>query len=252
MKILGASDDVYVVAVLAGVWTSPPTHQQAAKCEILEEHRFVHPRRPAVFGVNREWWQPDVLISLTPLGASRLSREERILAENVTSFGIGSRFSTLNAANYAAEGEWRWLHDRAALTDEVERKNAKAAEQRAIAQRRYRERLSKLTWEQLLSETPLPRWTSASPFPPADFTDAARAKIRQACQDLMALGPKPRKAWVRKILKETVTWFNEADKAADGVIETEEREEICAALEELAFVAGQKSLVEEIDEWREW
>jgi hypothetical protein len=36
------------------------------------------------------------------------------------------------------------------------------------------------------------------------------------------------------------------------VIETEEREDICAALEELAFVARQKGLVAEIDEWRDW
>jgi hypothetical protein len=49
-----------------------------------------------------------------------------------------------------------------------------------------------------------------------------------------------------------VGWFNKADEAAGGVIETEEREDICAALEELAFVAGQKILVDEIDTWREW
>lgn len=252
IKVLGGSDDVYVFAVLAGVWNSPPTYQQAAKSEILAEHRFSYSGQIAVFGVNREWWQDNVLTSLIPLGVSRLSNEERSLAENVTSFGVGSRISTLNAANYAAEGEWRWVHDRAALTAEVEQKSAKAAEQRAIAERRYRERLSKLTWEQLLSEVPLPRWTGESPYPPAEFTDAARAKILQACRGLMALGPKPRKVWVRKVLKETVTWFNEADEAANGAIETEEREDICAALEELAFVAGQRTLVDEIDDWREW
>lgn len=251
-KVLGASDDHYVVAVLAGVWSSPPTLQQATKCELLEEHRLAHSGQLAVFGVNREWWQADTLTSLVPLGISRCNGEEKKVAENVLSGAPGSRFSTLNAVNYAAEGEWRWTHDREAFTAEVGQRNAKEAQRRAAAERRYRERLSTLTWEQLLSETPFRRWTGVSPYPPAEFTHAARAKIHEACEALIALGPKPRKAWVRKVLKETVEWFNEADKAAEGVIETEEREDICAALEEMAFVAKQKALAEEIDNWREW
>ena len=81
---------------------------------------------------------------------------------------------------------------------------------------------------------------------------AARATIRSACDSLEQLGPKPRRADVRAILKKTVIWFNEADEKAGGVIETEEREDICSVLEEMAHVARQKILSEEIDEWREW
>jgi len=36
------------------------------------------------------------------------------------------------------------------------------------------------------------------------------------------------------------------------VIETEEREDICEVLGEIAVVAGQRSLVDEIDDWRSW
>jgi hypothetical protein len=36
------------------------------------------------------------------------------------------------------------------------------------------------------------------------------------------------------------------------VTETEEREDICQVLEEMAHVARQKALVEEIDAWRTW
>jgi hypothetical protein len=251
-KVLGVSKDYYVLAVLDGTWGSPPTLQQAARCADLKEHRFAHTGKPAVFGVNRDWWDPSGLKRLTALGMSSCSKLEKELAGNVLSLGVGSRFSTMNAANYAAEGEWRWDHDRDTLIAEVERDSAKKAEKRAAAERRYQERLSKLSFEQLLSEKPLPRWTGASPYPPAEFTTAARAKLHEATRALMALGPKPRKAWVRKVLKETVEWFNEADKAADGVIETEEREDICAALEELAFAAKQRALVDEIDDWREW
>jgi hypothetical protein len=251
-KLLGVSKDYYVLAVLDGTWDRPPTLQQAARCAILEEHRFAHTGRPAVFGVNTDWWDPNALKCLTPLGMSGISKFEKELASNVLALGVGSRFSTMNAANYAAEGEWRWTHDHDALAVEVELDSAKKAEKRAAAERRYQERLSKLSFEQLLTETPLPRWAGVSPYPPAEFTAAARAKLHEATRALMALGPKPRKVWVRKVLKETVEWFNEADRAADGVIETEEREDICGALEELAFAAKQRALFGEIDNWREW
>jgi hypothetical protein len=69
---------------------------------------------------------------------------------------------------------------------------------------------------------------------------------------LQALGPKPRKADVRSALKSCVEWFNNADERAGGVIETEEREDICAVLEEMAHVARQRGLVEEIGSWRDW
>lgn len=57
---------------------------------------------------------------------------------------------------------------------------------------------------------------------------------------------------MRAVLKRCVEWFNEADEEFDGVIETEEREDIFGVLEEIAYVARQKSLVEEIDHWRNW
>jgi len=158
----------------------------------------------------------------------------------------------LFAANHAAEGEWRWANDRECVIIEVEKENAKNEAERAAKEERYRTRLSKLTWEQLQSETPFARWSQSPPFPSEEFTDAARAVIRSACDSLNELGPKPRRADVRAVLKKTVNWFNEADKKAGGVIETEEREDICAVLEEMAHVARQKILLEEIDEWREW
>jgi hypothetical protein len=49
-----------------------------------------------------------------------------------------------------------------------------------------------------------------------------------------------------------VEWFNEADRRAGRVIDTKEREDICQVLAELAFVAHQKRLFDEIDWWREW
>jgi hypothetical protein len=220
---------------------------------ILNEHRFAHIGRPAVFGVNREWWKPESdLDKFRFVGTLRVSRDEQPHVDAVAGYAPGSRFSTLHAANHAAEGEWRWANDREAFVIEAEKRNAKNEAERAAKEERYRTRLSKLTWEQLELETPFERWTPSPPFPSEEFTIAARATIRSACNAIKELGPKPRRADVRAILKKTVIWFNDADKEAGEVIETEEREDICSVLEEMAHVARQKVLVEEIDEWRTW
>jgi hypothetical protein len=92
----------------------------------------------------------------------------------------------------------------------------------------------------------------ASTVPTPDFVRLARARIREAVLALQALGPKPKRPEVRAVLKACVEWFNEKDREFGNVIETEEREDICAVLAELAFVARQRSLVEEIDNWRDW
>ena len=220
---------------------------------IINEHRFAHTGRPAVFGVNRDWWKPESdLDEFRFVETQTVSRAEQSFVNAIAGYAPGSRFSTLRAADHAAEGEWRWSNDRNALVTEVERKKAKSESERAAEKERYLNRLSKLTWGQLKSETPFERWSPSPPFPPEEFTNAARAVIRTACDALEGLGAKPRRADVRLVLKKTVLWFNEADEKAGGIIETEEREDICAILEEMAHVARQKILVDEIDEWREW
>jgi hypothetical protein len=251
-KLLGASDQQVVIAVLDGIWDQPPSLREADHASIICQDRFAHDGRRAVFGVIREWWDLSALVEARLLGRVRLNRDELEVAARVMSFAVGTTNATLHAADYVAEGEWRWAHDRVQFEAEAEQNAAKREEARAKAERRYRDRLKGLTWEQLLSETPLARWSTSPPYPSEEFTEAARKTIRNACKDLQDLGPKPKRAWVRKVLRETVEWFNVADKADGGPIETEEREDICAALEEMAFVAGQRALVEEIDEWREW
>ena len=252
-KILGADRKYVAMAVLDGIWTAPPGSREAKARSILELHRFSHVERPAVFGINRDWWTPDEdLEDLRFVGVQALSAAERSFADAIARGAVGTCYSTVHAADYSAEGEWRWANDREALVAEGELHQAKEEAERAAREERYRTRLSKLTWEQLLAETPFERWSPSPPFPPEDFTEAARAVIRDACLSLRELGAKPRRAEVRAILKRTVSWFNQADETAGGVIETEEREDICALLEEMAHVARQTLLVDEIDQWREW
>ncbi|MDF0580797.1 hypothetical protein [Bradyrhizobium yuanmingense] len=251
-KVLGVNERYVAIAVLGGIWSAPPSLRVANEAPVLHEHRFAHTGRMATFGVNTDRWAPSDLDSVALLGRGTLSAEEEAISATIIGFRIGSSYSTLRYANHAAEGEWRWEHDRDALIAESEKSKAKVAVECAAKEERYRTRIKNLTWEKLLAETPLDRWGRSPPFPPVEFTEAARETICNAYRELRELGTSPPKARVRSILRRCVEWFNEADKAAGGVIETKEREDICTVLEEMAFVAKQKSLVDKIDTWREW
>ena len=252
IRILGVNDEYVVVAVLDAIWLEPPTFEEVRTISTIIEHRFAA-KGPGAFGVPREWWTPvRDLDEVRFVGTQPVSRTERSFFEAIVDHAPGSCFATLSTASSVAEGEWRWSNDREAVVLEIEQSKAKAEARRAAEEERYRTRLRKLTWEQLQSETPFERWSESPPFPSAEFTNAARDVIRGACDSLKALGPKPRRADVRAILKTTVLWFNEADEKAGGILDTEEREDICAVLEEMAHLARQKVLVDEIEEWRKW
>jgi hypothetical protein len=252
LKVLGSNGLCVVIAVLDYISSKPPTLNDVRACNVLRERRFSHTGRPAACGINAEWWNLSDLDEMTPLGTVPLCAEEVQLASKNLDHLPGSVFSTIDYANYAAEGEWRWANDREALVAEQERVSVQQAAKRAAKEERQRNRLRGLTWEQLLGETPFERWSSSPPFPSAEFTREARNVVHGTCRALRALGSKPRKPEVRRLLRECVEWFNKADEHAGGVIETEEREDICAVLEEMAYVARQKSLVDEFDNWRTW
>lgn len=251
-KVLKSDKKCVVIAVLDGIWSASPAPAEVRRASILREYRLAHSGQLAVFGMHIKGWAPSELGGLVLLTNERVTAEETIIADRIASFAAGSRFSTLLAANYAAEGEWRWAHERDAFLVEAERERARDEAKRIAHRERYRTRMSKLTWDQLLAETPFERWSPSPPFPPEEFVIRARTVVRDAQRDLRALGARPRKSDVRAILKTCVEWFNHADVQAGGVIETEEREDICAALEEMAYVARQKELVHEIDNWRSW
>lgn len=252
-KVLCVTEKVVGIAVLDGIWSAPPSLDQAGRAAILTEHRFAHRGDPAVFAVVRASWQPeDALEALALLGRQRLSAAEHEQAEAIRANPGRVGFSVPGTASVVAEGEWRWANDRDALVAESDARDARAEAERARREERFMTRLKGLTFDQLLSETPFENWTPSPPFPPEEFTRAARATLHDACREIAALGARPRKAEVRAILKRTVEWFNAADKEAGYVIETEERENLYVALEELAFAARQPTLAAEIDQWRDW
>lgn len=55
-----------------------------------------------------------------------------------------------------------------------------------------------------------------------------------------------------KILKECVEAFNRLDEENDHFIETDEREDICKQLEEIAHACGMGTRAAEVREGRTW
>lgn len=252
LKIIAADEQLIVVATLEGVWPMPPSLDDVRDAGILENRRFSFDGELAVLGVDRSWWTTSDLADFSLLGHQPLSPAERQQADIFLHHAPGSRYSVLRTAGIDAEGEWRWANDHETLLEEHARDTARWEAERQAREARYRQRLKGLTLDSLMRETPFERWTPSPPFPPEDFTLAARWVVHDACERLRALGSKPRKPAVRRILRDVVEWFNEADKAAGEIIETEEREDICAILEEMAHAAKQPELAAEVDDWRDW
>lgn len=251
LKVVGRLPHEFVIVVLDGIWTRPPTLEDAASCGILL--RDFHGEVTAcAWGAWNSWWKEAGLPELTLLGVLSLRAEEARHVRRYAEQELPRTYAPIVYASDYVEKVWRGLHDRDAMEAEFRRDMEKREAKRLADEERYRTRLRGLTWETLLSETPLARWDESPPFPPAAFRDAARVRLLDTCRALQALGPKPRRPDARRLLKDCIEWFNAADAEAGEVVETEEREDILMALSEMAWVARQKALMEEIEEWRTW
>ena len=254
IKILGIAQNCAVVAVLEGVWTTPPSLDQARRRRMLTRKGLVHEFQPtvdlsAVYGVPLAAWKPTkILRKFHFIGNSRITWAERKHVKDYVNNVAETSYCGLLFIGCQAEYVWRKAHDQNALMSEYSQQEAA----QKLEQERLRELLDTITFEKILAQTPLESWSRASEHIPEAFTLAARERLHQACISLQNLGPKPRKREVRAILKAVIIWFNKADDAAGSVIETQEREDIMSALEGLAYAAKQPSLMHEMDEWRTW
>lgn len=252
IKVIGSNNSNIVVALLDGVFDQMPNSDEVRNLEILRQTRLNFDNKVAVLGVLRDFWDPKQLLELTFLNKVHVLRDEVRYADRNLSYKAGAVSGHLNWFNRTLESEWRWAHDRVAFIAEQELLKEKYLAISRAKEERYKSRLRDLTWEQMLSETPFESWADRESLIPSKFTSDARKKVFETIRSIQALGKKPAKKLVRQALKECVLWFNDADNIHSGPIETDEREEICALLEEIAFVSKHKSLTNEIDEWRSW
>lgn len=240
LKIIGFEKGYVCAAVLDGAFPAPPSLADVATLGVLPQLRFSFNGAPAVLRSPKEW--ENTLDQFRYLGMGAVSDAEKEAAAKANSIG------TWSAASYYAEGEWRWRNDRVAYEAEIERDRAEARAKLEAA----RARTKAATFERLLAETQFTRWDPHPPYPPPAFVAQARARIRSAIADIQASGAPPKKADVRAVMKDVVEWFNAKDAEFGGVVETEEREDICDVLAEIAYAARHPALIEEIENWRDW
>ena len=245
LKILGKMDEECVCfAVFDGIFDHHPSLEELSGCSVLRSVRFSYEGEPAVSSTHLE--EVNDLEDFRYVGHVEVSPAEVELRNQCRSYG------SWNHATIDAEGEWRWCNDRDQVENEFARSKAARDEDARVEQERYEQRLKTLSWEKLRQEEPFPRWDTHPPFPPPAFVALARKRIHAAALELRELGTSPKKRDVRTVLRSCVEWFNAKDAEFDFVIETEEREDICQALFELATLARHGSLIAEVNEWRDW
>lgn len=237
LKIIGVNTfGQAVAAALDLVADQMPTLERASRVEVLACHRFSFQGKPAVMGVQPPTREDEAM--LTHLGVVSPTDEESLMAERCMSMSV---IATVCAE---AELEWRWRHDPDGLIEHVERRRRerdRAA--RSVAALRSAE----LSLELLASETAFTRWTPSPPFPTPAFRDAASDRVRKMARALIGMGKEIDESVVRAVLEEGIAWFNRADAEAGHPIETEEREDIARAFEELATAAGHPNAASVLD-----
>lgn len=246
-RILDTDRKWVTVATLDGIFDHPPTLAEVMHLPVLRLRRGAayEDGRPAIFTTSAEIL-PETQLEFRWLGNVQPRLKDLALTPKLESVAPWRWVSV------HAEAEWRWFHDRERYIEERDRSIAYTNATIRAEQERDRQRRKGLTWDTLLSERHFERWKESPPFPSQAFADAARVTIERTIRTIAALGPKPRKPSVRIALRECVEWFNvEAERAGDA-IETEEREDVLLLLADICFVARQRSLIEEIDQWRTW
>jgi hypothetical protein len=240
LKILGSRGGCIYHVVLDGIFDHAPSFDEVAELPWLN----FFDRGPCRRAADETW--SNELPDFRYIGLVPLTQADVALFENCQTFGLWEHSAGI------AEGAWRKRHDAEAFEKELVLYREDQEKRAALQRERYEQRLKSLTWDKLLSERPFARWDEGDAFPSAEFTEAARERVRQDIERLRALGPKPGKRDVRAVIKASVLWFNALDTQFGEVIETEEREDICAVYEELAFVARRPDVAREIEKWRNW
>jgi len=110
-----------------------------------------------------------------------------------------------------------------------------------------------LSLDDLRGEVPFRAWEDRREFTPEPLLLAVRSGAGRLLADLAGLGPEPPKTEVCAALKAFVLQANAANAAKDpSPVETGEREELFAFLEEVCRAVRQRAPVFEVDNWRAW
>lgn len=185
------------------------------------------------------WVGEPVPATVTRLGVIPPTHEEASLP--------CAAFSGWEFLPHAVLLQWRWDHERDQVLaeDKAEERAKEAARER---QRRAYEPLLPDTLQDLRLKTPFPGW--AGYVKPAALRGSRRL-IRDLLDALTALGPEASEPARLDELYQCVERFNLLD-GDDQFIDSIERDDICALLDEIGAMIGLDDYGEDLDGNREW
>jgi hypothetical protein len=235
--IISASAEFgFEMLVMDGYWPTLPTSNDLRGAQPAPSQRF--DLLPEYRDVWKAWFGGRVPADFHVVGNRAPSAKEKGYIE----IHIGKmNYETAETLRHELHQSWRLKHDRKAI--EAERAAADAQrKERATPRRR------KLALEKMLRERIFASWTRI--WPPHVVREARRI-FRDATKELIALDRRGTKRERDKVLKRITSEFNALyDK--EGCIETDEREEIVARVEDLAHLVGTTNADERLTGHRDW
>jgi hypothetical protein len=189
---------------------------------------------PGYDDVWKGWFRGVVPSDFTVVGQRAPSKKERGYAKNVSGTMV---FGTAKRLRDELFRTWRLTHDRKAV-------EAEWAAAEARREKRDTERREAMTLTKMLREPFLGRGSARGP------AREAQRIFRNATKELIKLesGTKRERT---AVLKRITTDLNKLDDK-HGFIETEEREQIVARIEELAALVGISNRDERLTGHRDW
>jgi hypothetical protein len=235
------SEPHMIVVASPALFDAPPSMDDPRVKEtlVLTHHGYAERRAgragPAVSALNLAVAAPG---EFKVLGRVEPTVDDVALTCNLWGGWLGLAFQVLT--------QWRWDHERDAVVAEDKLKEEQELRERTaqLSQRAKPVPLATLRKERLLED-----WQGTVP---AALLRKCRAILRSAIDELIALGPRPKRAAAMKVLRACTEALNELDEAEGHFIETIEREDLCDAIDRLAMSVGIETKESVADRWRDW
>lgn len=233
--ITASAEYGFHLLVMDGYWPARPTARDVRKARPARAERQLLPGYDDVW---KGWFQGRVPGDFHVVGRRAPSAQAKAYIANASGTMI---FGTAASVRDEMHRRWRWKHDRAAI--EAEHAAARARRDQAAAERR-----TALTLPKLLRERLFATWTDR--WPPRVVREARRI-FRDATKELIALERGGTKRARAKVLLRITTELNALDDK-EGCIESVERDELVARVEELARLVGIENTNEKLTGHRDW
>jgi hypothetical protein len=185
--------------------------------------------------VYKGWFRHKVPKDFVAIGARKLTPQARAHADKPQGTMVFQ-----NAEHFRAHlhKQWRWLNDR-------ERLKAEWTQAQTEYQAREAKRREQQTLPRMLRERPFSNWPSRK------LVREARRIFKEATRELIRLQERGARRERVAVLKRIVTDLNTFDDKA-GLIESVERDETVARVEELAALVGLSNDDEKLTGHRDW